>query len=130
MVLIDIPDNPNCAGTERVFHELEGPRAVAQVRVERSAGGARWYEVTGWSPDSRPVPAWIQKVDDSGDGVAFLLHGGQSGVRLRPAASPRPWHLEDPEQWGTAVMLFADPEDVRPAAGAPLVCGSPEATHG
>ncbi len=102
----------------RVFHDLEPPRPVTQVRLERRPGELEWCHVTGWTVDGTPCPATIQKVDDSGDGTAFLLHGGDAGLRLQPASQPTPWQLDQPHQWGEPFMIVADREDAKGGASA------------
>lgn len=114
MTVIEIPTNPNCAAVDmRVFHELEAPRPVGAVRLERELGRARWYAVTGWTTAGTPVAALAQKVDDSGDGIALLLRGGDAGLRLRPTEHQGPWQLGDPRQWGEPFLMLADANDVR-----------------
>jgi len=112
MIVIEISDNPNCHATERVFHELTPPQTVARVRYERPLGQPRWFAVTGWTTADRPCPAVVQKVDDSGEGVAFLLHGGDAGLRLQPEESARPWSLACPDQWGEPLLILPALEDV------------------
>ena len=114
MILIEIPTNPNCASVElRVFHDLAAPQPIHQVQLERHEGQPQWCDVTGWTTAGVPCPALLQKVDDSGDGVAFLVSGGDAGLRLRPAAHQQPWHLEDPRQWGEPLLILADARDAR-----------------
>lgn len=114
MIVIEIPPNPNCEAVElRVFHDLEPPRPVSRVRLERAAGKPEWCEVVGWSLAQTAGPAFAQKVDDSGEGVAFLIHGGQAGLRLRAAGSREPWDLKNPSQWGLSFIITTDPNDLR-----------------
>ncbi len=114
MVIVEISKNPNCAAVDaRVFHELEPPRRVRQVRLERHPRQPRWYDVSGWTVTGRPRPAIIQKVDDSGEGVAFLVYGGDAGLRLKPAGQDAPWRLDDPEQWGEPYLLVSDLSDAQ-----------------
>ena len=117
MVSIEIADNPNCAPVDlRVFHDLEPPHPAAQVRLERHPGAPEWYALTGWTAEGHPCPALIQKVDDSGDGTAFLVYGGDAGLRLQPVASREPWGLGHPEQWGEPFLIVSDAQDIRGAA--------------
>lgn len=114
MVLIEIPDNPNCAAVDtRLFHDLSPAHPVAQVRLERQPGVPEWHDVTGWTTSGSPCAALAQKVDDSGDGVAVLVYGGDAGLRLRPAGSDGPWALAQPAQWGEPFLIVGDPDDVR-----------------
>ena len=58
MIIIEIPDNPNCETVDmRVFHDLEPPKTVRQVRLERRVGAPEWYAVTGWTVSGEPCPA-------------------------------------------------------------------------
>ena len=114
MMYVEIPNNSNCAAVDlRVFHDLEPPHAASQVRLERQPGVPAWYEVTGWTASNTPCQALLQKVDDSGEGVAFLLYGGDAGLRLRPAEDAAPWSLDHPSQWGEPFLLVGRVEDVR-----------------
>ena len=114
MITLEIPANPNCEAVElRVFHDLTPPQPVSSVRLECPDGTPTWCEVTGWTTAGEQCPAMLQKVDDSGDGVAFLLHGGDAGLRLRPVERTEPWQLENPRQWGAPFLIIADPADVR-----------------
>ena len=109
VIVIEISQNPNCEAVEmRVFHDLEPPRRVSRVRLERAGGESRWWDVTGWTVSGAAAPALAQKVDDSGDGVAFLIYGSDAGLRLRPAGSGTPWQLGHPEQWGLPFLLTTE----------------------
>jgi hypothetical protein len=71
----------------RVFHDLEPPRSIRQVRFEREVGRLRWYAVTGWNLNGTTTPAVVRKVDDSGEGVVLLLSGGTAGLRFQPVGA-------------------------------------------
>src|SRR3989338_3031500 len=99
MVVIEIPPNPNCEPVDtRVFHDVEPPRAIQHPQRGRHAGVPQWYDVTGWTTAGAPCPALIQKVDDSGEGVAWLVRGGDAGLRFRPAGAREPWQLDGAQQ--------------------------------
>jgi len=114
MILIEIPPNPNCIGVDtRVFHDLAPPQQVSQVRLERQAGRIQWYDIAGWTMAGTPCSVMIQKVDDSGEGVAFLIYGGEAGLRLKLPGHTTPWQLDDPAQWGEPFLLLSNLSDVR-----------------
>ena len=96
----------------RVFHDLEPPRPVSRVRLERGGGEPQWYAVTGWTATHAPCPALARKVDDSGEGVVMLVSGGDAGLRFQSAERPAPWVLTDPAQWGAPFLLIAGPVDL------------------
>lgn len=114
MIAIEIEPNPNCEPVDlRVFHDVGPPRRVAQVRIERSAMPTHWCVVTGWTQANTTAPAYARKVDDSGDGVVWLITGGDAGLRLQPSWQPRTWSLDEGEQWGEPFLLIGDPADIR-----------------
>jgi hypothetical protein len=114
VIVIEIAPNPNCDPVDtRIFNDLEPPRVVTQVRLERTPGQSQWYAVTGWHQHGTLCPAQARKVDDSGEGVILLVSGGDAGLRLQLAASPQPWRLDAPGQWGEPFLLIADPNDLR-----------------
>ncbi|MBN1587720.1 MAG: hypothetical protein JW937_09895 [Candidatus Omnitrophica bacterium] len=114
MILLEVEENPNCEAVDmRVFHDLEPARAISQVLLEQNPGQEQWFEVAGWTTDNTVCPALAQKVDDSGDGVAVLVHGGNAGLRLRPAGSDKEWDLNARDQWGAGFLLLDSPESLR-----------------
>ena len=119
MRVIEIPENRNCAAVAmRVFHDLEPPQPLTQVRLQRTSGEPpAWYAITGWTSAGTPCPASLQKVEDSGEGVAVLLTGGDAGIRLKPAGSDEPWGLNASQQWGEPFLLLATTENMRESDG-------------
>ena len=114
MFILEVHDNPNCEAVEmRIFHDLEPPRPVTQVRVERTPGQPEWCALTGWTASGAPCPALARKVDDSGEGVVFLISGGDAGLRLQPTGQQEVWRLESSVQWGAPFLLIAEPQDLR-----------------
>ena len=57
-------------------------------------------------------PAFAQLVEDSGAGFAYLIFGGNCGIRMKLAAVDEPWSLESPNQWGESHLLLADSNDL------------------
>lgn len=109
MVAIEVPENSNCEASElRVFHDVEAPKAVSQVCLEQTPNQPAWYDVTGWTAAGLPCPAFAQCVDDSGEGLAILVSGGEAGLRIKPADSKSAWSLQDPKQWGVPFLLIAN----------------------
>ena len=89
----------------RMFDLLDTPRPVTQVMAPGPDGADLWCDVTGWE-NNAPCPALAAAAEDSGEGVILLIYGGADGLRLRPAASPTPWRLSDPTQWGESCLML------------------------
>ncbi len=114
IITIEIPANPNCDAVDlRVFHNLDAPRPVLQVRLARENGPVQWHEVVAWTIAGTPAQAVAQRVDDSGEGVAFLVYGQDAGIRLRPSGSTDAWRVPHPQQWGLPFILTTDPADLK-----------------
>ena len=114
MFTLEVLDNSNCPPVDlRVFHDLGSAMPIRQVRLSRDGQPPQWHDVTGWTASNGRCPAQLQKVDDSGEGVAFLLYGGDAGLRLRPAGDTSAWRLNDPRQWGSPFVLLTDLADIR-----------------
>ncbi|HUJ79796.1 MAG TPA: hypothetical protein VLY45_05735 [Nitrospiria bacterium] len=113
LLLIDANDNCAEGGSWR-FNELEPPRVVARVRLYESAPSGQWFDVVGWSGDpDRPVcGATIRKIDDSGSGVAWLITGGEWGVRLKPVNDRSEWSLRNRRQRGEPYLIVPSITDV------------------
>lgn len=109
-MVVAVEDNPNCAGCGVMrFRVLSLPRRVAAVVYD--ADRDLRCRVTGWGPEG-PVPAVAQKVADSGDGVAWLVRGGEWGLRLRPEPDAGGWDLASETQWGEPYLVVADAADM------------------
>ena len=90
----------------RMFDAMEEPRPVTKVMASDPMGDEQECHVTGWSGDSGPCPAYAVLVEDSGEGVAMLVYGGDEGIRLKPASDDGVWDLDDLGQWGEACLLL------------------------
>jgi hypothetical protein len=107
-------ENPNTGFVDdRVFQERTEARQVSHV-LRRRAGQEVWCPVTGLEDGGRPVPALARKVEDSGEGMCYLVYGGRWGMRLKDPACADPWSLKDAHQWGEPFLLLpSDGADLR-----------------
>ncbi len=113
---LEIETNPNFEGSYFLrFSEMGPPRAISHVKsYERSPLG-EWCAITGWSDeeDDPICPAFAQKVEDSGAGMAYLIFGGNWGLRLKPEENTGEWNLYDDSQWGEGYLLIGEERDLR-----------------
>jgi hypothetical protein len=103
---------------QQVYKNVGLPFAVSHVRIYEGAPGGQLCAITGWSSKDggSPTPAHAVQIDDSSEGSAFLVYGGDYGVRLRPAESEESWDVASSEQWGETHLVLASDEDVTRAA--------------
>jgi hypothetical protein len=107
----EVDENPNYQGSVSMrFKELGPARPIKKLRVSdrKSEGVLCW--VTGWCDDpTQPLcTAYVQPVEESGLGLAYLIYGGNGGIRLKPVGSNQDWDLKSPDQWGEAFLLISD----------------------
>jgi hypothetical protein len=119
-MIVEVESNENCQASFFARFKEAGPaRPVTQVRLYDRNPAGEWYWVTGWSddPQTPACPAYAQRVEDSGSGVAHLVYGGIYGLRLKPADAEEPWSLESAVQFGETHLSLSSDGDVRFAEG-------------
>ncbi len=110
---IHVQDNLNCAGSEQyVFNELGSPRRICGIRVvERGEETA--CDVTGVDEKGRFVEAYAVKINDSGEGMGYLIYGAEWGIRLKLEKNrDKPWDLSGQDQWGEPFKIYGSEEDI------------------
>ena len=107
-------ENPNFEFTDdRVFQERTEPRAISHV-LRRRQGLEVWCPVIGIHKGNKHLPALARKVEDSGEGVCYLVYGGLWGIRLKDQICRDEWSMDDAHQWGEPFLLLpADGMDIR-----------------
>ena len=111
---LEVHDNPNCRGSgQLVFNELdEAPRAVRGITVTTRDGDAA-CDVAGVGTGGAFGPAYARRINDSGEGTAYLIYGGAWGLRFRRKSdSSRTWDLADASQWGEPYKVYGLAEDL------------------
>lgn len=112
---VDVESNPNSPmQANQVFHNMDLPFHVTHVRVYEGEAEGKLCAITGWSSSGggTPVAAYAVRIEDSSEGAAFLVYGGDWGVRLRDANDGGAWAHENGSQWGEPYLVLADVEDV------------------
>jgi hypothetical protein len=101
-----IEENPNCLGEERVFSESGPLKLVKKLNLDAPDGKRAWFEVAAVDEPNTFSPAHGVQVEDSGAGNAWLIFGGNWGLRFRITGSADAWSLDNPAQWGTAFKVL------------------------
>ena len=103
---VDVSEGENCPeALTLMFNGLAEPVPVSRVRTPGLDGPEVLCAVTGWSQEG-PCQAYSAPVEESGEGEAILVFGGDQGIRLRPLESDAEWDLTSPEQWGEVCLLL------------------------
>ena len=110
---IEITSNPNCTESpEFVFKELGVSETIRGILVGEE-GKETECDVIGVEAGGRWISATAVKVADSSDGIAYMICGGDWGIRLRPAKfRHEPWDLGNHHQWGEPYKIYGKKEDI------------------
>ena len=114
-IYLEIDENDNSEYMPmQVFEALADPVPVRRLRLFEPGREPGVYEVTGWSSEDggSPCPAMYAPVSDSGQAEAYLVFGGDWGVRFRPEGSAEAWDAANGEQWGEPFLALTDRADV------------------
>ena len=114
-ISLEVEDNDNCYGLPQQTFEVMGQRhSISQVLIAGPKGPEQLHQVTGWQSedDGSPCPAFYMPVTDSGSGVAYLVFGGDWGIRFKPLDSTEEWSIDSPNQWGEPYLVLSDEGDI------------------
>ena len=104
---VEVIESENCPlALTRMFEATDVVYQVTSVRTWDLNDVERMCDVTGWSTKTGPCPAYTALVEDSGEGIARLIYGGDEGIRLKPSDVQEEWSLSSPHQWGEACLLL------------------------
>ena len=112
---VDVEANDNTPMmAQQVYKNIGLPFRVAQVRLYEGEPEGVLHDVVGWSSKGggSVTDAYAVHIDDSSEGSAYLIYGGDWGVRLRPAGSDDPWSIDAPDQFGETHLVLAEADDV------------------
>ena len=103
---IEVSECPNSPlSLTRMFDAKGDPVLVTRIVTADLDGNDTWCDVTGWC-EAGSCPAYTALVEDSGEGIARLIYGGDQGIRLKRSGLDEPWDLASPHQWGEACLLL------------------------
>ena len=103
---VEVQEGANCSfALSRMYSALGEPEPIVWVLAPGPRGDTGAYEVAGWSAEG-PCQAYAALVEDSGEGRALLVYGGDEGIRLKPKGSLEPWSIENGDQWGEPCLVL------------------------
>ena len=105
---IDILPNDNLdEPVMATFNEKGDKRQIERIRLWRKQEW-QWCAITGWN-DDEACPAAIMHIEESGDGEAMLVVGGNHGIRLAQLADKNAtlpeWDIDDDAQWAEGFLI-------------------------
>jgi hypothetical protein len=103
---------------QQVYKNTGVPFPVSQVRIYEGEPEGQLCAITGWASTEggSPTTAYAVQIDDSSEGSAYLVYGGDYGVRLKPADSDEAWDITSMDQWGETHLVLSSEDDVTRAS--------------
>jgi len=114
-ISLEVEENDNCPGLPLMqYQALSRPVKVTQIRTTSPHGPEELHWVTGWQSEGNgsPCPAYYVKVSDSGAGSAFLVYGGDWGIRLKLMSHDEQWSISGKNQWGEPWLVLGEEADI------------------
>ncbi|RME89957.1 MAG: hypothetical protein D6767_07655 [Candidatus Hydrogenedentota bacterium] len=113
IIQIEVDPNLNTNETdERTFLAIEKPITIRKMLYIDDNGQKQEVFVAGME-NNQPVDAKLVCIEDSGDGEAYLIYGGNQGIRFakgdsqnNPTFSLNIFSLGDKNQWGVPYLVY------------------------
>lgn len=109
---IEILPNENCPEDGQfMFVESGKPRKIKSIMAYVGGEDVR-CRIAGVYDGGVFGDAWAVQIDDSGEGTAYLIYGGQWGIRLSRGDADPTWDVADKGQIGEAYRIYASEDDI------------------
>ena len=104
---IDVEANKNInKNFSMLYRDVSTSREVYCIKYQAD-GVDLPVQVKGWDKDTNsPCAAYACQVEESGDGVAILIHGGSGGIRMKPLEDETEWKLGEKNQHGETHLVY------------------------
>lgn len=115
-MFVEVESNPNCEMSVFLRFKAVGPaRRVTHIRSYDRTSSGEWCALVGWcdDPEHPLCPVLARQIEDSGAGTAYVVFGGNWGLRLKPEGLAEEWNVASSNQWGEPYLLLSDEQDLR-----------------
>ena len=104
---VDVEANENTSQNfSMLYRDISPSREVYCIKYNMG-GNESPVQVKGWDRETNsPCAAYACQVEESGDGVAILIHGGSGGIRIKPLEDETEWELGAPNQKGETHLVY------------------------
>ena len=112
---VDVEPNDNTPMmAQQVYKNLGVPFPVSHVRLYEGEPDGKLCAIAGWSSkdNGSPTLAYAVQIEDSSAGSAYLVYGGDYGVRLKLAESDEAWGTASMDQWGETHLVLSSSDDL------------------
>ena len=104
---LEVEPCSNCQeSVSKIYHVISKSRPIGSIQYERG-GKEIPVSITGWDAKTEtPCLAYACQIEESGDGVALLIFGGNGGIRMKPIDDNAEWDVNNSNQWSESHLVF------------------------
>ena len=90
----------------QMYHVISEFKPITFIECEKD-GKEVLASIIGWDAEKEtPCPAYACRIEESGDGVALLIFGGNGGIRMKAADDTSEWDVNNLEQWSESHLIY------------------------
>jgi len=106
-VYVDVEANKNTNKSfSMLYRDISESREVFCIKYSLGEEESP-VQIKGWDKETNsPCAAYACQVEESGDGVALLIHGGSGGIRIKPLEDETEWKIGVPNQRGETHLVY------------------------
>ena len=104
---VDVEANENIhENFSMLYREVSVSREIYCIKYNIE-GEESPVQVIGWDKETQsPCAAYACQIEESGDGIATLIHGGTGGIRIKLLEDEAEWKLGEPKQKGVTHLVY------------------------
>jgi len=104
---VDVESNENIhENFSMLYRDVSKSREIYCIKYNID-GEESPVQIIGWDKETQsPCSAYACQVEESGDGVATLIHGGSGGIRIKPLEDETEWDLGATKQKGATHLIY------------------------
>ena len=107
-MFLEVEPCSNCdESIGRVYNVISESKQISSILQYEKDGKEIDVAVTGWDGETEtPCPAFASRIEESGDGVALLIFGGNGGIRMKPIKDKSSWDVNNLNQWSESHLVY------------------------
>ena len=107
VMYVDVEANDNINESfSMLYRDISKSREVYCIKYNMGEDDSP-VQIKGWDKETNsPCAAYACQVEESGDGVALLIHGGSGGIRIKLLEDETEWKVGEPNQKGETHLVY------------------------
>ncbi|QPJ64654.1 MAG: hypothetical protein G3M78_04310 [Candidatus Nitrohelix vancouverensis] len=106
-MFIEVEPNKNIdACISQMYRDVSSPREAYCIQYQVD-GKDETVRLMGYDRDENQFcPAYACAIEESGDGLALLIFGGNGGLRMKLLEDESDWSVDAPGQWSETHLIY------------------------